>query len=68
MGAPPRVSVHPLAAGEMIDVSVEMTSPACTGLYSSKWRMTTANGSFYGGEVTTSFWSLANTAISQISS
>ncbi|XP_050719920.1 protein ILRUN-like [Eriocheir sinensis] len=51
MGAPPCVSVSPLAAGEMTDVSVEMTSPACTGLYSSKWRMTTAQGSFYGDTI-----------------
>ncbi|KAK8385443.1 hypothetical protein O3P69_016335 [Scylla paramamosain] len=51
MGAPPHVSVAPLGAGEMADISVEMVSPGCTGFYSSKWRMTTAQGSFYGDTI-----------------
>ncbi|KAG0730403.1 hypothetical protein GWK47_000294 [Chionoecetes opilio] len=51
MGAPSRVSVAPLAAREVADISVDMVSPGITGLYSSKWRMTTAQGSFYGDTI-----------------
>ncbi|KAK4323865.1 hypothetical protein Pmani_005502 [Petrolisthes manimaculis] len=51
MGAPLQVSVSPLAAGQVADVSVEMVSPAETGLYSSKWRMTTPQGNFFGDNI-----------------
>lgn len=59
MGAPLQVSVSPLAAGQVADVSVEMVSPAATGLYSSKWRMTTPQGNFFGGE----YWIVYNQGI-----
>ncbi|XP_045600869.1 protein ILRUN isoform X2 [Procambarus clarkii] len=48
LGAPSHVNVSSLGAGEVADISVEMTSPSQTGLYSSKWRMTTAQGNFFG--------------------
>ena len=51
MGAPSHVMVKSLAAGEVADISIEMISPSQTGLYSSKWRMSTAQGNFFGGMV-----------------
>ncbi|XP_076063256.1 protein ILRUN [Oratosquilla oratoria] len=49
LGAGERVEVgSPLAPGQFCDVSVEMVSPSATGLYSSKWRMTTTQGNFFG--------------------
>lgn len=44
------MSVAALGAGECTDVSVEMLSPAEPGLYSSKWRMSTTQGNFFGGK------------------
>ncbi|KAG7164931.1 ILRUN-like, partial [Homarus americanus] len=51
LGAPSHVSVSSLGAGEVADISVEMVSPSQTGLYSSKWRMTTAQGNFFGDTI-----------------
>ncbi|XP_064107016.1 protein ILRUN-like [Macrobrachium nipponense] len=51
MGAPSHVTVNSLAAGEVADISIEMVSPSQTGLYSSKWRMSTAQGNFFGGKL-----------------
>lgn len=51
LGAPSHVSVSSLGAGEVADISVEMVSPSQTGLYSSKWRMTTTQGNFFGDTI-----------------
>ncbi|XP_069945128.1 protein ILRUN-like isoform X1 [Cherax quadricarinatus] len=51
LGAPSHISVSSLGAGEVADISVEMMSPAQTGLYSSKWRMSTAQGNFFGDTI-----------------
>ncbi|ROT78805.1 hypothetical protein C7M84_002477 [Penaeus vannamei] len=51
LGAPSHVSVASLGAGECADVSVEMLSPAEPGLYSSKWRMSTTQGNFFGDTI-----------------
>lgn len=36
-----------------LDVSVQMVAPGHQGLYSSKWRMTTPQGHFFGGQTPT---------------
>jgi len=41
----PAGSLHP---GETKDLSVDMNSPAEPGIYESKWRMATPNGSLFG--------------------
>lgn len=51
LGAPNKLSINPLLPGHEIDISVEMVSPMQTGLYSSKWRMSTAQGNFFGGKI-----------------
>lgn len=51
LGAPSHVTVNSLAAGEVADISLEMSSPSQTGLYSSKWRMSTAQGNFFGDTI-----------------
>ncbi|KAK7082690.1 hypothetical protein SK128_002555 [Halocaridina rubra] len=51
LGAPSHVNVNSLAAGEVADISIEMVSPSQTGLYSSKWRMSTAQGNFFGDTI-----------------
>lgn len=43
------VPVAPLNPGEVTDISVDMNSPSLPGMYESKWRMATPNGSYYGG-------------------
>lgn len=40
--------VEPL---EMVDVSVEMTSPSVKGIYQSRWHMNTPNGIPFGGKL-----------------
>ena len=44
------VPVAPLNPGEVVDISVDMTSPSVPGMYESKWRMATPNGSYFGGQ------------------
>ena len=51
MGDCTRVQVAPLAPKEITEVSAELTSPAETGLFQSKWRMMTPTGSYFGGNV-----------------
>lgn len=43
------VPVAPLNPGEVTDISVDMNSPSLPGMYESKWRMATPNGSYFGG-------------------
>ena len=50
------VSVKPLDAGEYYDLSVNMISPAKTGMYQGQWHMCTPKGQYFGGKIT--FWSL----------
>jgi len=45
------VSVDMLKPGEMADVSVEMTSPSETGIHQGQWRMCTAAGLYFGGQL-----------------
>jgi len=45
-----KVLVNSLAPGEIIDISIEMISPDKAGIYQGQWRMSTANG-FYFGDV-----------------
>nr|CAG4638712.1 EOG090X0CQ9 [Cyclestheria hislopi] len=43
-----RVQVASLNPGEVTDLSVDMNSPIQPGMYESKWRMATPNGTFFG--------------------
>ena len=43
------VIVGTLEPGASTDISVQMTSPALTGIYQSQWRMQTATGINFGG-------------------
>ena len=43
------VPVAPLNPGEVTDINVDMNSPSLPGMYESKWRMVTPNGSYFGG-------------------
>jgi Ig-like domain-containing protein len=40
-----------VAAGAVTDISVAMTAPSKTGTLRGNWRMSTANGQFFGDEV-----------------
>ncbi|KAL7648486.1 UNVERIFIED_CONTAM: hypothetical protein RMT77_000392 [Armadillidium vulgare] len=51
MGAPSQVSINPLLPGHEAEISVEMISPMETGLYSSKWRLSTPQGNFFGDTI-----------------
>lgn len=51
LNAPTMVAVQAIPAGETSDVSIEMLSPAETGIYSSKWRMCTATGNYFGDTI-----------------
>jgi hypothetical protein len=42
------VATHALAPGEVVDVSIDMVSPADTGIHQSQWRMCTATGLYFG--------------------
>lgn len=42
------VSVKSLSAGEFYDLSVNMISPAKTGMYQGQWRMCTPSGQYFG--------------------
>ena len=44
------VSVKSLSAGEFYDLSVNMISPAKTGMYQGQWRMCTPSGQYFGGK------------------
>lgn len=46
-----RVLVEPLLPHQSGDISVEMYSPSQPGTYEGQWRMTTANGMFFGGKL-----------------
>ncbi|XP_052064894.1 protein ILRUN-like [Mytilus californianus] len=43
-----RAIVNMLVPGQEADVSVEMESPAATGVFQSQWRMSTPTGLFFG--------------------
>nr|CAG4652138.1 EOG090X0CQ9 [Triops cancriformis] len=43
-----RVSTPALYPNETAEISVEMASPSEPGMYEAKWRMMTANGSYFG--------------------
>jgi len=45
------VPVTALNPGEITDISVEMSSPSEPGMYESKWRMATPNGSYFGDTI-----------------
>ncbi|KAG7266820.1 hypothetical protein CRUP_026238 [Coryphaenoides rupestris] len=45
------VMVRALEPQEMADVSVQMHSPVAPGMYQGQWRMCTATGLFFGGNV-----------------
>lgn len=45
------VLVNPLLPWQKADVSVELRSPGEAGIYESKWRMSTANGVFFGDTI-----------------
>lgn len=46
-----RAIVNILEPGQEADISVDMESPATTGVYQSQWRMSTPTGLFFGGKV-----------------
>lgn len=50
MGECTRVPVPCVPATETIEISVDLISPHCAGVYQSKWRMMTSNGSYFGGK------------------
>jgi len=43
------IPVEALEPGSYTDISVEMTSPAGTGIHQGQWRMSTAGGIYFGG-------------------
>ena len=45
------VSVKSLSAGEFFDLSVNMISPAKTGMYQGQWRVCTPSGQYFGGKL-----------------
>jgi len=51
LAAVDRVLAGPLDPHTATDISVEMTSPSDPGIYESKWRMSTATGSFFGDTI-----------------
>jgi len=51
LGAQDKVLVGTLDALQSTDISVEMTSPSAPGMYESKWRMSTAQGNFFGDTI-----------------
>ena len=51
-----RLSTHSVPVGALLpwqktDISVELRSPGEPGIYESKWRMSTANGLFFGDTI-----------------
>jgi hypothetical protein len=55
------VPVASLNPGEVTDISVDMNSPSLPGMYESKWRMATPNGSYFGGQIELHFHSWFST-------
>lgn len=51
MGATAFTLPSSVAAGATYDISVPMTAPSKTGTIRGNWRMSTANGQFFGDEV-----------------
>ena len=49
MGERTSVPVPCLPPKETIEISIDLKSPSVNGVYQSKWRMTTSNGSYFGG-------------------
>ena len=45
------VPVRALLPWQKTDISVELRSPGEAGIYESKWRMSTANGLFFGDTI-----------------
>lgn len=52
MGAPDSVPVGPVAMGDTVAISVEMTAPATDGRYSGTWALQVGDGAIPGGSVT----------------
>ena len=52
MGSCERVMVNALQPGAVTDVSVQMQSPASTGIFQGQWRMQSGTGLFFGGKKT----------------
>lgn len=50
MGECTRVPVPCLPPQETVELSVDFTSPSDLGVFQSKWRMMTSNGSYFGGK------------------
>jgi len=51
LGSQDKILVGALDALQSTDISVEMTSPSVPGMYESKWRMSTAQGNFFGDTI-----------------
>ncbi len=49
--SPDRVSVEPLLPCQMRDLTLRMRSPREPGIYESKWRLSTAQGLFFGDDI-----------------
>lgn len=45
------VMVESLGPGACTDITVDMVSPVNTGVYQGEWRMCTASGLFFGGQL-----------------
>lgn len=45
------IVVNSLMPGETADISIDMLSPSETGLHQGQWRMSTANGLFFGESI-----------------
>lgn len=50
-----RTIVEALEPGQVTDVAVEMHSRRDPGVYQSQWRMSTATGMFFGGNLHSQF-------------
>jgi hypothetical protein len=51
MGGATQTLAAPVAAGAVFDISVPMTAPNKTGTIRGDWRMSTANGQFFGDQI-----------------
>ena len=45
------VSVSPLDAGSVADISINMVSPPTSGMYQGQWRMCSPTGQYFGGSI-----------------
>lgn len=50
LGGTTAVIVPCLMPGEGMHLTVKMTGPSVPGIYQSKWRLCTSNGSYFGGK------------------